>query len=275
MTTTRERLDRRNRVARILVIVLGVVVALALAAAALGLWLLPPMLADSPRERFSSATEITLQTEATTPVSSSDPAGASPRPGSGGTPESTTTTAWTVTANASIGAGWLALGVGPFLDPSVAVFVSPDDAYRADLALLPLRGTNPDDALATYLAAHDLGDASAGAAWSEETLTSGLTVRYADVAQGADTITVAMIEQPAAEADPSATTGPDPVADPSASTDPPTAEAGATPATHATTAPAVVILRATVDSADAARYRPVTADLAASVTLTTTMGPAS
>jgi len=245
MTTTRERLDRRNRVARILFIVLGVVVVLALVAGALALWLLPPILAESPRERFPGPTDITLRTDAVAPGTPSTSGGTATTPGA------------TVTASASIGAEWLALGVGPFLDPSTAAFVSPDDAYRADLTLLPLRGTSPDDVLAGYLADHDLDSAASGAAWSEETLTSGLTARYADLVQGSDTVTVAMIEQPSAT-------------DASAAPDAPTdadADADADP-------PAVLVLRATVASADAPRYRPVTADLAASVTLAATSEPA-
>ena len=242
MTTTRERLDRRNRAARVLVVVLGAILAPSLVAAALGLWLLPPILAESPRERFSAATRITLRTDAAIPAVSAT-AGDGPGPDATPalTPSRTPSPTPTMTASASLGAGWLALGVGPFLDPSTAAFLSPDDAYRADLALLPLREGGPDVALVAYLADHDLTSAASGAAWSGETLPSGLTVRYADVTRGADTITVAMIELPAG-------------ADADADAD----------------APAVLVLRATVDSDDAARYRPVTADLAASVTLTMT-----
>ncbi len=250
MTTTRERLDRHNGAARVLVIVLAVVVMLGLAAGALGLWLLPPILAESPRERFPSTTEITLRADDATPATSSGAATASPTPGVTATDSDSA-----VTASMSIGAGWLALGVGPFLDPATGAFISPDGDYRADLTLVPLDGAPSDAALARYLADHDLTSAASAAAWSEETLTSGLTVRYADLERGGDTVTVAMV-----------TPTPVPVIPAPDTPAPGTPSEGVDPATTSST-PAVLILRATVATADAARYRTVTADIAASVTI--------
>jgi hypothetical protein len=235
MTTTRERLERRWTPGRVVLLVVGIVVALLVVAAGVALWWLPPVLAETPRERLVAATQVTVQ----------DAAGS---------------------AGVEVAPGWVPLGVGPFLPDDTATLLSPDGVYRAELGLAPLPDAGSAgvaSALSELLAAHDLGgadsnpagtdaatpgdDSAAAAAaaaastirWSEETLTSGVTVRYADVARGDTTYTVAIALPPA---------------DPGARSDDP--------------APPVLALTlvAAAPTADAAAYRTVTADLLASAT---------
>ncbi|WP_368496514.1 hypothetical protein [Herbiconiux sp. A18JL235] len=189
--TTRDLLDGRRRRprrrARVAVIVsLAVVVVLA-AGIAVALWWLPPVLAETPRERL----------EATTTVTVFDDDGS---------------------ASVVVDPGWLSIGVGPFLPTATATLVSPDDAYRARFglagpdgfdatALLDSLGFGEATATATSSpggsdgpggsAAPDSPDAPDGLVWSEETLSSGAVVRYADVVRGDDTVTVASVSAPA------------------------------------------------------------------------------
>ncbi|MFB2583501.1 hypothetical protein [Herbiconiux liukaitaii] len=138
--TTRERLDRRRSPLRLVLV--GSLAAVLGVAAAVAVVALPPVLAETPRERIAvEARESIL-----------GPAG-----------------------SASIVApvGWVVLGVGPFLDESRLTLVSPDDAYRAEFAL----GDDGDD----LLAAHDLTVAVEEAAWNSETLPSGNRVRWAEL----------------------------------------------------------------------------------------------
>jgi hypothetical protein len=250
--SSRDLLDRRRSAGRIVAVVAGVLALLLGVTAALGLWLLPPVLACTPRERLTTAAPTVTVHDGTT--------------------------AATVTP----GAGWLLLGVGPFLPTDAQTLVSPDDAYRLVVTLAPvpapLAGADPTsppglepDALEALLArtgaadAASAGDAaptdpsptgaaSAGpspagsgasgasgaphpvAEWSREVLANGVTVSYADIVRGSDTTTVALVAPPAETAG----------------------------------APALALV-ATVPTADAARYRTATADLAS----TAVFAPAS
>ncbi|QJU53175.1 hypothetical protein SCB71_07760 [Herbiconiux sp. KACC 21604] len=226
--TTRDLLDGRRRRprrrARVAVIVsLAVVVALA-AGAAFALWWLPPVLAETPRERLVAATTVTVF----------DDEGS---------------------ASVVLEPGWLAIGVGPFLPTATATLESPDDAYRATFGL-----SSPEEfdaaALLDSLGFEEVAATSGAAepatpgatppatpgatppavpdelAWSEETLTSGAVVRYADVVRGDTTVTVASVSAPAD--------------DPHRSV--------------------LLTLVASTPTANAARYRTVTAQLLSSVT---------
>ncbi|MFB2598218.1 hypothetical protein ACEXQE_10530 [Herbiconiux sp. P17] len=225
MTTTRERLERRWTPGRIVLLVVSIVVALLVVTAGVALWWLPPVLAETPRERLVTVTQVTVQDA-------------------------------TGSASVEVAPGWVPLGVGPFLPDDAATLLSPDGVYRAELGLEPLADTGEASvasALSAVLAAHGLAEAPPEAAgadaetspdalrWSEETLTSGVTVRYADVVRGDTTSTVAIVLPPAP-----------PLADPAAS-------AGLS-------APPALTLVAAVPTTDAAAYRTVTADLLASAT---------
>ncbi|MFB2582980.1 hypothetical protein ACEXQD_17160 [Herbiconiux sp. P15] len=140
--TTRERLDRRRSPLRLVLVLVGSLVAVLGVAAAVAVVALPPVLAETPRERIAvEARESIL-----------GPAGS---------------------ASVVAPVGWVVLGVGPFLDESRLTLVSPDDAYRAEFAL----GDDGDD----LLAAHDLTTAVEEAAWNSETLPSGNRVRWTEL----------------------------------------------------------------------------------------------
>jgi hypothetical protein len=264
MTTTRERLERRWTPARVVLLIVGVVVILALVAAGLALWWLPPVLAETPRERFEAPTRVAVR----------DAAGS---------------------AGVEVAAGWVPLGVGPFLSADEATLVSPDGAYRAELGLATLPDPSPTSmaaAATSLLAAHDLtpaaptstpaaaesGPSTPGAAtpasptpdavasvppptapapaaggsarWSEETLATGATVRYADVVRGDTTYTVVLLLPPAAAADAGQPT--------------PQQSAVGVPSSGSLLGLTMVV---SVRSDDAAAYRTVTADLLASASV--------
>jgi hypothetical protein len=231
--SSRELLERRRSPGRVVAVIGGVLALLLGAAAALSLWLLPPVLASTPRERLTAADSTVTVHDATT------------------------------SATVTLGEGWLLLGVGPFLPTDAQTLVSPDDAYRLVLTLEPAArpsdaaapaspvGLDPEaldallartggatttDAASTDAASTETsssGGAGVIAQWSHETLSSGATVSYADVVHGDRTTTVALV-----------------------------APAGLPPGAHA------LALVATVTTADAARYRTVTADLASTAALT-------
>lgn len=226
--SSRELLEHRRSPGRVVAVIGGVLALLLGAAAALAVWLLPPVLAGTPRERLPASGAAVTVHDATT------------------------------SATVTLGEGWLLLGVGPFLPTDAQTLVSPDDAYRLVLALEP--AARPSDAAAptspvaldpealgallartggatsTDAASTGTGSSSAAeviAEWSHETLVSGVTVSYADVVHGDRTTTVALVV-------------------------PPHPPAGA---------PALALV-ASVATADAARYRTVTADLAATAAVT-------
>jgi hypothetical protein len=270
--SSRELLERRRSPGRVVAVIGGMLALLLGTGAALALWLLPPVLAGAPRERLTvSDAAVTVQ-DATT------------------------------SATVTFGEGWLLLGVGPFLPTDAQTLVSPDDAYRLVLTLEPAAQpsdataptspvglepealdallartgvvaaehgpavgngsatdrpptdaaptdaaptdaapteTAPTDAAPTDAAASGTGSsgaagaAGAAAEWSHETLASGATVSFADVVHGDHTTTVALV----------------------------------VPAGLPAGAPALALI-ATVATADTARYRTVTADLASTVTVT-------
>ncbi|MCS5719983.1 hypothetical protein N1027_17770 [Herbiconiux sp. CPCC 205763] len=249
MTTTRERLERRWTPGRVVLLVVGIVVAVLVVGAGVALWWLPPVLAETPRERLVTSTPVRVQ----------DASGS---------------------AGVEVAPGWVPLGIGPFLSDDAATLLSPDGVYRAELGLAPLPEVSPTSvasALAALLAAHDLDagaadsserasnpdrdtgadadsgpagptdEAASGIRWSEETLTSGVTVRYADIVRGDTTSTVAIVLPPVGS-----------LADPAA---------GTTAGTAASASPTLALtLVAAVPTADAAAYRTVTADLVATAT---------
>ncbi|MCS5722532.1 hypothetical protein N1028_11265 [Herbiconiux sp. CPCC 203407] len=218
--TTRDRLDRgRSPLRLVLVLVASTLVLLGIAAA-VAVALLPPVLAETPRERMTASTGQTLRSA-------------------------------TGSATVTVPAGWLVLGVGPFLTDDTITLVSPDDAYRAEFTLLPAGSS-----LTGLLAAHDITSAAATAAWNTEELSSGYSVRWTELAADDDADASASatgVEKgPAAEASEEdrgstivlvALTAPDP------------------------TMPVELVLVATVSAPDAAAYRTVTADLLAEATL--------
>jgi hypothetical protein len=240
----------------VVLLVVGIVVALAVLAAAVALWWLPPVLAETPRERFAAPATVTVQ----------DASGS---------------------ASVQVEAGWVPLGVGPFLSASTATLLSPDGVYRAELSLAPLPDAGDaavSAALSTLLTAHGLSDADADAAagtstptatgaaraaagvrWSEETLTSGATVRYAALHRGDTTYTVAIVLPPADAAVPPAPPTPTPDAPaPAAPTS--TQSPAATVPADATPPVLALTLVAATSTPVAATYRTVTADLVASAT---------
>jgi hypothetical protein len=224
MTTTRERLERRWTPGRVVLLVAGIVVTLLVIAAGLALWWLPPVLAETPRERFDAPTQVTVQD------------------------------AWG-TAGVDVAPGWVPLGVGPFLPVDQVTLLSPDGVYRAELGLASLPDASPESvgaALSALLATHDLEAEPAGAlGWSEETLTSGATVRYTDVQSGDTTYTVAIVLAPS---------------DAFAAVPQVDAPVAASPI------PALTLVAA-VPAAEAAAYRTVTADLVASTRFTRVAPP--
>ncbi|GAA2224125.1 hypothetical protein GCM10009851_04330 [Herbiconiux moechotypicola] len=154
-----------------LVIVAAAVVVMLGAAAAVALWLLPPRLAEQPRERFTATTTVVV-TDGTTGAS----------------------------ASLEFDAGWLAIGVGPFLPHDRATVVSPDGAYRAELSLAPAGAFDA----ATTLQALGLGDEDEQArwetaGWSTETLPDGVLVHHAELTRGTETLVVAWATPAAAD----------------------------------------------------------------------------
>jgi hypothetical protein len=181
MTTTRERLGRRrHRGATIAIVVSSVLVVVLTAGAGIALWLLPPVLAETPRERFESATRVAV----------SDEAGS---------------------ASLEFETGWLGIGVGPFLPTEAATVVSPDDVYRAQLSLAPAAAFDGDALLTSLgLAAAPTGFPTAAAApatppvatappaWSTETLATGVIVHHTEIVTDDRTRVVAQVDPPAA-----------------------------------------------------------------------------
>lgn len=207
MSTTRDRLEHRRRSPwRVVLVIVGAVVVALGVAAAVAVLALPPVLAETPRERFGATTLARVHDD-------------------------------TASASVELSAGWLAIGVGPFLPTDRARLVSPDGAYRLELALLPTAEASVDPLLA-LLDEQGLTDAVAAAAWSTEGLTSGSSVRYTTVEQGEESMTVAVVTTPDV------------------------------PASR-------LVILATTDLTDAARYRTVTADLVGSAVVARTEKPAS
>lgn len=205
MTTTRDRLHRRSRRrtrVRVAVIVSVSVLVVLAVAAAFALWWLPPVLAQTPRERFITDTRISLH----------DDDGA---------------------ASVAVGTGWLAIGVGPFLPSDAATLISPDDVYHAEFDLVPAGRPFDGNALLVELGLIDppagatdapappgsdaattppaATDASTPAAqadpaapegdvrsrpiiWNTETLATGVVVHHMSYTTGLDTVTVALAE---------------------------------------------------------------------------------
>lgn len=149
--TTRDRLDRhRSPLRLVLVLVTSTLVLLGIAAA-LAVALLPPVLAETPRERIAADTAETLRSA-------------------------------TGSATVTVPSGWLVLGVGPFLAEDTATVVSPDDAYRAEFSVLPVSSDSAGrTAYTDLLAAHDVTTAEATATWNTETLSSGYSVRWTEL----------------------------------------------------------------------------------------------
>jgi hypothetical protein len=222
MTTTRERLERRWSPGRVALLVGGLVAVLLLVGAALALWWLPPVLAETPRERFTTDARITVHATSHDDDDGSDSEPTATDAGASGRG----------IASVIAAAGWVELGVGPFLPDETVTLLSPDGVYRAELGATT---SAPDEALPALLARHDLASAAASAGWSEETLTSSLVVRHTELDLGADTVTVAIVSPSAAALVPSTS----------------------------------LLLVATVPTTDAARYRTVTADLLSTATLDT------
>lgn len=251
MTTTRERLERRWTPGRVVLLVVGVVVALLVVASAVALWWLPPVLAETPRERLTAPTAVSVQ----------DASGR---------------------AGVEVAAGWVPLGVGPFLPGDTATVLSPDGVYRAELGLAHLSGTDDSaiaSALSALLVAHDLTDVPAGSdaasttegpasalRWSEETLISGITVRYADIVRGDTTFTVVLAFPQPGPPSTSEADGPTPT-ESLQSTPPAPGATPSPPAPGASASPFLALtLVAMTPTADATNYRTVTADLLASAT---------
>jgi hypothetical protein len=246
--TTRDRLDRRRSPLRLVLVLVASTLVLLGIAAAVAVALLPPVLAETPRERMLANTGEALRSS-------------------------------TGSATVTVPTGWLVLGVGPFLAEDTITVVSPDDAYRAEFTVLPAgtaapSGTAgpegatavatstasaqpaaatphpPSSARSTYaelLAAHDITAAATTAAWNAETLTSRYAVRWTELMPDDDA-------GPGGADVEKATTAA--AADDQAST---TVLAVLTAPGEAT--PVELVLVATVDTADAAAYRTVTADL--------------
>ncbi|WP_440710608.1 hypothetical protein [Herbiconiux sp. YIM B11900] len=303
MTSTRDRLETRgarSRRLRIAAIVSASLVLVLGAAALSALWWLPPVLAETPRERLLTDTAIVLTPAATTPPPTPTPA-----------PTGGSAAANSVTVLAE--AGWVVVGVGPFLPADRAVLLSPDGVLRVETIALhvsPAVGAvtaddvapiaAPTDADQAALAAVLAGSGAAGdgeqpdlaaAAWSAETLASGATVRYAELATGAEITLVALLHpavvppavgtatttdttQPGtATATGTATTtdtsqpGTATPAGTATATDTATAAGTATPTAQPGTA---LVLLATAPADRAADYRPTIADI-----LTTTTFAAS
>ncbi|WP_066042999.1 hypothetical protein [Herbiconiux solani] len=277
--STRDRLDRRppGRALRTIVLAaVGTVVIAALVAAGIALFVLPPVLAETPRERLTSAQPLTV-TRTAEAVTAATSATSSPPSPSASKPDPNL-----VSASVTLDAGWVVIGVGPFLPADSAAATSPDGVYRADIELLPPAPTSsapsastdtaappsqapasgpPDDqapgeqsievteppidqALQELLDERGVGAAVETAVWNDETLSSGVRVRYADLVDGDDTVTVAIATGPASLAGASA-------------------EASASaPITAA--AESRLVLLARTPTAVAADYRTVTASLLAS-----------
>jgi hypothetical protein len=195
------------------------------------------VLAETPRERITATSETAASTAPTAEALRSA----------------------TGSATVAVPAGWLVLGVGPFLAEGTTTVVSPDDAYRAEFTVLPVTSAPAGHSAYTeLLAAHDITTAEATAAWNTETLSSGYSVRWTeltadDAAEGASaTEREKGIAGEAAEDDREPTivlatlTAPDP------------------------TIPVELVLVATVSAPDAGAYRTVTADLLTEATLSAT-----
>jgi hypothetical protein len=220
MTTTRERLERRWSPGRVALLVGGLLAVLLLIGATLALWWLPPVLAETPRERFATDARIAVHATSRDETGGSD---AEPNPSDAGA-------SGRGIASVMAGTGWVELGVGPFLSDDTVTLLSPDGVYRAELSATT---STPDEALPALLARHDLASTAATARWSEEMLTSSLVVRHTELDLGADTVTVAIVSASAA----------------------------------ALVTSTSLLLVATVPTAEAARYRTVTADLLSTATL--------
>lgn len=215
--TTRERLDRRRSPLRLVLVLVASTLVLLGIAAAVAAALLPPVLAETPRGRTTASTGETLRSA-------------------------------TGSATVTVPAGWLVLGVGPFLADGTITLVSPDDAYRAEFTVLPA-----GYGLTELLAAHDIATAEATAAWNTEELPSGYSVRWTELAADDDATggpSATEVEGRAGEGD----------------------DRGSTIVLATLTAPdqaipVELVLVATVSAADAADYRTVTADLLTEATL--------
>lgn len=195
MTSTRDRLEHRgarSRVVRIVVVVTASLLLLLGAAALSGLWWLPPVLAETPRERVLTDTALVLSPAVPSPSTSSSPAAGAAAP---------------ISATVTAGTGWVIVGVGPFLPADRAVLLSPDGVLRIEATAVATTGATAEagqavleDVLAASgtFADGEEPDLSA-AAWSDETLASGAVVQYAELARGSETILVAVL-RPAASA---------------------------------------------------------------------------
>ncbi len=311
MTSTREHLERRGarpRRRRILAIVAAALVALLAAAALVALWWLPPVLAETPRERLVADTAITLMPAAVaTPGVPASDSGPDSDSGSDSTSDGAVTpipsgasTAQSVSVLAS--AGWVVVGIGPFLPSDRTVLLSPDSVLRVEaIAVDAAPGSDADQGmLAAVLATSSaFGDGEApdlsAASWSDETLTSGATVRYAEL-PGDGTTTLVALLRPAtpASADtaaitsspgPAATTPADITSTPSAdgaattpaadtandtatattSADPTDGTATTTSATTRTRTGTALVVIATVPTERSAAYRPTIAQFLTAV----------
>ncbi|WP_291057695.1 hypothetical protein [Herbiconiux sp.] len=285
MSSTRERLERRGarpRRRRILAIVAAALVALLAAAALVALWWLPPVLAETPRERLVADTAITLMPAAVatpgTPASDSGPDSESDSDSASESDSdsesdgavtpipSGASTAQSVSVLAS--AGWVVVGIGPFLPSDRTVLLSPDSVLRVEaIAVDAAPGSDADQGmLAAALATSSaFGDGEAPdlstASWSDETLTSGATVRYAEI-PGDGTTTLVALLRPATPASAATTSSPGPAA--------------TTPADTAATTPSADLVATTsadttsTPSADGTATTPVayTANDAATTTTT-------
>ncbi|WP_210480989.1 hypothetical protein [Naasia sp. SYSU D00948] len=99
-------------------------------------------------------------------------------------------------ASVTLSRGWTRIGMGPFLRDDRASLVSPDGAYRALLELVRVaRADDAGDAVPGD-AAGELESRLASATWSTEALASGSEVRYTTLADGEDTVTVAILDPP-------------------------------------------------------------------------------
>jgi type II secretory pathway pseudopilin PulG len=235
--TTRERLDRRRSPLRLVLVLVASTLVLLGIAAAVAVALLPPVLAETPRERITATSETTASTAST----------------------AETLRSATGSATVAVPAGWLVLGVGPFLAEGTTTVVSPDDAYRAEFTVLPVTSASAGrSAYTELLAAHDITTAEATSAWNTETLSSGYSVRWTELTAEDATGGASATEREkgiageAAEDDRGPTivlatlTAPDP------------------------TIPVELMLVAMVSAPDAAAYRTVTADLLTEATLSAT-----
>ncbi len=143
-------------------------------------------------------------------------------------------------ASVSVSAGWTRLGTGPFLPGDRATLVSPDGAYRVELELVPTaENEESGEEVVPGDAAESLQGQLDKAEWSRESLASGNEVRYTTILDGADAVTVAIVDSPTGMAAASVS--------------------GGAPAQRAR-----LLLVAAAPSSDASRYRTVTADLVSS-----------